>query len=154
MAKKKKKRRAQKAKKYNKKQFVDIICRQCKLCTNPNASFCFVEMYKKSPREFMDTCYLNLLNVAEKRAKKGTIEPLSMDDFEDMFCKSAVCKNMNYFACGQLFYCYEAFKGQNCTKKKGKKKKDSYVFEAYPTFFCSDDKEWQNTIKEILGNED
>ena len=154
MAKKKKKKHIQKAiRKYNKKQFVEIICKQCKLCTNPDASFCHKEMYRKKPREFMDSCYLNLLRISGEHEKDGTRGPMSMDDFEQVFCESSVCHETGYFACAQLYNCYEEYKGQDHVKKKGRKKKESYVFEAYATFFCSDDEEWQKTIKEILGDE-
>jgi len=153
MAKKKNKKQKQKLRKYNKKQFIEIICKQCKICTNPNASFCFKETYKRSPREFMDSCYLDLLKMSERHRKNGISGTLTMDEFEEVFCKSTACHETNYFACGQLYNCYVCFKEQDHCKKKGKKKKEPYVFEAYATFFCSDNEEWQNTIKEILGNE-
>lgn len=166
-----KKRRKRKNRKYNKSQFIDIVCHHCGLCgKHPNPTFCYGEIYSKNPKVFMDRCYIRLVNVGSWSEDSTTLANFtSIQEFREIFCCSGVCDNKymicnnKYTTCKDILICYDLFRRQikkasiSYTSKKGKKRKkpkDSpYIFEAYPTFFLSSDREWKDEVEGILKNE-
>lgn len=102
---------------YNKKQFVEIFCESCGLCDKKkDPSFCYVELYRHSPKEFVDAVWRNLSDV-DKVYKSSGRSPttMSVEQFQNIFCVTGLCDNGNMdicMLCDRLDDCYELFRAQ------------------------------------------
>jgi len=164
MGKKKHKKNKKNKSKYTRKQFLDIYCINCNLCSTqpPDPIFCYDELYKTDPDRFFEGCFLNLVETArEMRESNSSNKSITMNKFRELFCKS-FCK---YDSCGLTVDCFNLFKDQingkaprsktNMRKKRRerKKKRQKYICQPYPTTFTNDNKDWQIKIENILSNE-
>ena len=150
----------QKKYRYNKNEFVDIICRNCNLCKNiGNPSFCYTVVYKKHKRKFIQKIFPKLLMLKKEEDFSGVMlhtydqNKLQLA-FEQIFVENNLIKYKN------VFKYVNAFKTQlnndltMITKmfKLHKKKKNNYIVKAYPTFFTNNREGLQEEIHEILNN--
>lgn len=162
MGKKKRRNRKSKASKrrerYAKKEFLEIFCPHCGLCSDkpPNPIFCYEEMYKTNKDKFFSDVF-GELTMLRKDFILSNISPkdITIEQFVDSICGS-FCKDEK---CGIITTCFNTFKKQlsgniksKKKKNKSKKQKDKYICQPYPTVFSSDCKEWQDKINRILGN--
>ena len=162
MARKGKNKRKQK--KYNKKQFTEIICPTCNICrkqTNP--FFCYKDIYKKNPKRF-ETVLKNLINMRRHYNMNSLdIDALDIEHFSKAFCNTRICNNMPSAYCPILPECYDMFMAQLDDKtrtpslkhkivklRQKSKRKTRYVCSAYPTFFSSNNKKFKDKIERIL----
>jgi len=165
MGKKKHSKNKKSKSRYNKKQFVDIYCHNCGLCTNypPDPMFCYEELYKTSPDKFLGSCFVGLLRMKREIENSGySGKDITMSQFHDIFCISFCEKE----SCEFIADCFRSFKSQingrvkskisirkDRKKKKNKKnKKNQYICQPYPTIFTSDNKAWQIKIENILSD--
>lgn len=162
----------------NRKQFLNVVCNNCKLCDGmTEAAFCFDLFYKKSPELFGS-------NIAPRLIKIGqwpTSHNEAADVFEEIFCKSGICevskKNNKHEQCPVFNICLSKFinqlyfniPGRNLSLKsirkafdkskvlfnRKSKKKKKFVVEPYPTFFSNGgNSEWfMEVIKSIDGDD-
>ena len=173
MGKKKNKNR----KKLNRKQFLNIVCKNCGLCDGmAEAAFCFDFLYKKSPLKFGSV-------IAPKLMRLSGVWPAdrqeSTQTFERIFCDSDTCgfrKNENIPHCQMLSVCLNAFRdqkdfsiaGKNLSlkafkkalnkssriMKNGAKAKKKFIARPYPTFFFNGkDPEWFAEIRSVLNGD-
>lgn len=157
--KKKKKKNKGKQKKYNKNQFIDIVCAQCKICRIYEPTYCYNVAYKENPDMFMSEVYPRLLR-QKFWLDKHQVGPdfIQIAQFRDLFCLSGMCGGGYKMECRESLRCFNAFRDQMKgvkvrDKRKGKsKKKEPVIFAAYPTFFISDEEDFRNEIRGILGD--
>ena len=117
MARKGKKKRNKKTRPYNKKQFTEIFCVSCGLCDPKNdPSFCYIELYKHEPKEFVNAVWRNLQDVASYMRSLGRpYSSMSMEQFQNIFCITGICWNRDAdegLKCDNLKSCYEMFREQ------------------------------------------
>lgn len=162
---KRSKRNKRKQYRYNKNQFLNVVCNNCQVCTDyVNPTFCYVELYRNEPRKFVNFCW--------KRLRKLVKWPSSIEVgkkiFADTICASGVCKVTYSDECPLIENCYMEFRGQtlivgeNSTAKKKSNKKmrtkpgkqKAYICEAYATFFCDKREKWKEVIDTILNTKD
>jgi len=156
---KKKGKKKRKQKKYNKNQFIDIVCKQCTMCDGTyNPVFCWGEMYKCAPNKFMGYCYGQLLKTSDSFRKIGVRSILiNINEFGSIFCDSGICGN-DIEGCPNR--CFSSFKGQllghgsvSALKgKKKKKKKEKFICQPYPTFISSEG--MAKDIEKIINDTD
>lgn len=153
---------------YTKSEFKDIVCAHCGLCPkNTDPAFCFDEVYKKSPKLFMNTIYGKLVQHRWPIPSDfDEVDDRVENFFKKTFCDSNICEYNKYNdgVCKQLEACVTKFNAQlqsgsaislskpTKTKKKKGKKKPRYVVAPYPTFFCSDG--FETKVREILNGND
>jgi len=161
MGKKKKKKRQRKNKKFNKNQFIDIVCKQCQICVVYNPYYCYTSAYCADPDTFMKQVYPRLLGAAARFNMGGD---LLMPEFRGLFCYSGICGTGAKMSCKDSVTCYNTFTDQvvgkplkgSKAKPRKKKKDDPVIFEPYATFFISDNADFRKEIEGILsdGNRD
>jgi hypothetical protein len=110
-------KRLRAAKKYNKKQFGEILCVACGLCNDIYPLFCYDRIYKKSPKAFLKEVLGKLIALRELCNKTGFgATSIIVDQFEHVFCKTkGLCKNRSGKGakpCPYLGECYKAFMEQ------------------------------------------
>jgi len=113
----KKKKRQAKSRPYNKKQFVEIFCLSCGLCDpKKDPSFCYIELFKHEPQEFINTVWENLQDISSYMRSMGRpYRSLSIEQFRNIFCITGICTNGNAdkgIACEKVRNCYEMFRSQ------------------------------------------
>jgi len=162
MGKKRRKKNRKDKDKYNKKQFIDIYCHNCGLCSinPPDPIFCYEELYNSDPNKFLVSCFAGLLRTAREMEDSGCSgKDITMKQFHDIFCVP-FCEEET---CSFVSDCYHVFKDQikgtikskvsiRKNRKKKKKKRGQYICQPYPTMFTNDNKEWQIKIENILSN--
>jgi len=159
MGKKKKGRKGRS--KYNKKQFIDIYCLNCELCSTypPEPIFCYEELYKTDPSKFLETCFIGLMREARKMKESNTSgRDITIKKFRELFCES-FCEKED---CGLIVDCFNLFKDQidgmnkksrmRQNKKKKQKQRKQYICQPYPTMFTNDNEDWKIRIENILSN--
>lgn len=113
----KKKRKKNKSRPYNKKQFTEIFCITCGLCDKQkDPSFCYIELYKHEPKEFVNGVWKNLQDVAGYLRSLGRpYSSISVEQFQNIFCAPGLCWNGSAtegMACDNKESCYEMFRSQ------------------------------------------
>jgi hypothetical protein len=163
---KKKKHHRRNPENYSRRQFIDVVCSQCGICEEENASHCFDIFYRKNPRLFLDRVFLDLIKIREENLKIN-IKPdnITMADFVEIFCDSQICyKTLKECSlCTKTNDCYDVFQDQICNItdisskpvkiKKKKKLKTSYVCAPYASFFSSGSAAFKKEIKRILNGD-
>ena len=114
---KNKKKKSAKPRQYNKKTFVEIFCKSCHLCNSKkNPSFCYVELYRHAPKEFVNSVWKNLSDVGRVyKTKSRPATSMSIEQFQNIFCVTGICDNGNMtscMACDKLNLCYDMFRMQ------------------------------------------
>lgn len=174
---KKKKNRKNKKKFYNKREFTNIFCGHCQLCLGAPTT-CYDEIYKTSPKTFVEEIHPAIIEVKKWKSKQGT--GLFFDPAQFRY---AVC---NFLAphcgsdelkvnCEYLQGCHKEFIDQTkgdggaaglahrrLTKKQKKqlrktakkKQKEKYIVKAYPTAFMSKNEAWKKVVKRMLSDGD
>lgn len=173
-------KRKKKLRKYNQRQFVEIICPQCTACADagvvsPKPLFCYAELYRHEPKAFLyDGPLANLCRVSKGMKTMGrTMRSCELEQFRKIFCNTGVCfdghKKLGE-TCDTVRDCFTLFREQlglegghsgmidesgQGTKyvsvaHKAKKGKKRYVAEAYPSSFMSSSEEFQNFVKKVL----
>lgn len=159
-----------KTRKYNKEQFTGIFCHSCEMCDRKkNLSFCYVELYKKNPRKFVDSVFPSLLGSNRElfMLQGNPLRTLSKDIFTNIFCSTGICHDGNTtssLSCDSIEFCYtmllsQLSDGEDTTGHKvksgflgtGGRKKPRHVCSAYPTSFSSGDKKFAAAVKDILN---
>lgn len=152
--------------KYNKSEFINILCKKCDLCKNTaDPAFCYEIIYKNSKRKFIQKVFPKLLILKAKEKVTGIpICTYSPEDFKSMFtqtfCNMGVC-GKGIEECDNIPQCTTMFRLQlhgvkSTTKlsfnnrKVKKKKKNKYIVKPYPTFFTNDREDWKKEIHESL----
>lgn len=152
--------------KYNKNEFINILCNRCNLCKNIlDPAFCYEAIYKNSKRKFIQKVFPKLLVLKAKEKVTGI--PLYAYNYEDFkstfkqtFCDMNVC-GKGTEECNNFLKCTTMFRLQlhgikSTTKlsfnnhKIKKKKKNKYIVKPYPTFFTNDREDWKKEIHESL----
>lgn len=139
--------------KYNKNEFINILCRKCNLCKNMiDPAFCYEFIYKNCKRKFIQRVFPKLLALKAKERLSGI--PIYNYDLEDFhatfkqtFCDAGIC-GKGIEDCDDILKCSTLFRLQlygikSTTKlsfnkhkiKKKKKKKNKYIAKPYPSFF-------------------
>ncbi len=162
MGKKKKKKNKRERKKYNKQQFVGIICAQCAICALDEPTYCYNVAYLEDHKMFMSDVYPRLLKFAARIDKEGYPKGfINIMRFREVFCYSGICGKGYKSTCEDALRCFNAFRDQvdgigipdgKKKKKKKKQKREPVVFEPYPTFFISDNEEFKKEVEEILSD--
>jgi hypothetical protein len=148
--------------KYGKKEFVDIICSKCQICTEDSEpSFCFGDAYRNNPKDFVHRIYPGLVEIRKWLDGRGkeyedNTEDITVFMFKSVFCASDFCgeRPKNGECCPHLGSCLQLFKLQvegegvleskssrrkkRRDKKKKNKKDKRKVYQPYPTFFCNE----------------
>jgi hypothetical protein len=167
MARKEKNKRKQK--KYNKKQFIEIICPACNICKDiGNPFFCYKNIYKKNPKRFASVLK-NLINIRRHyNMNNFDVGDINVEQFSEVFCNTGVCNNMFNAFCPILPECHDIFRAQinnesrasslkhkviRLKQKHKRKKREIYVCSAYPTFFSSNDEKFKAKVKKILNGD-
>lgn len=155
---------------YDKTQFKDIICENCRLCpidTHFKPDFCYA-YYKYNNKIFLRKTHPKL-----KQIEWPDPPYLQLTIFCNIFCAHCMKDNsgdLDTEYCSDFDKCFNIFKLQidpiytdslnsdlfnkNVLDKKINKKykkKEKFVVQAYPTFFYSTrDPAWEEEIKETL----
>lgn len=152
--------------KYNKSEFINILCKRCDLCKNTeDPAFCYNIIYKKHKRKFVQKVFPKLLKLKTEEKLSGIpICNYNSKNFELMFkqtfCNSGVC-GKNIENCDSVLKCITIFRLQlygikATTKlpsngyKTKKESKNRYIAKPYPTFFTNAKNGWQEKIHEFL----
>lgn len=147
----------QKKHKYNKKEFINIVCKNCGLCKNiGNPTFCYTTIYKNHKRRFIQKIFPKLLALRKRQNSSGKLlYAASLDNvelaFKQTFAKSSFIKREDIFR--HLIAFRTQLRGDtNVTIKipKSKKKKQKYIVKAYPSFFSNDREGLQEEIRTTL----
>lgn len=146
--------------KYNKNEFIGILCERCKLCKNiEDPAFCYDAIYKRYKKKFIQKVFPKLLGLKTKEKLSGIlICDHSSEDFKLMFkqtfCDTGVCRK-NVGDCINITKCTTMFRLQlygiksttklsssKCKIRKHKIKKGNrnrYIAKPYPTFFSNEE---------------
>ena len=132
MAKKGKKKSKRLRKSYNKKQFENVLCSGCRVCSGyaTGPDFCY-ELYKENPEAFLDGAYKKLTTIEDwpwtVRSKVGgevmAFRNVSIHDsvnsklvetavFRNIYCRSGVCVTSDPGNCPMLDECMMNFRRQ------------------------------------------
>lgn len=131
MAKKgKKKKKLRKS--YNKKQFENVLCSGCRVCTGyaQGPGFCY-DLYREKPELFLEGVYTKLVTIEDwpwtvKTKVGGEImafrnvsvadsvnsKMVEMAAFRNIFCRSGICETNDQDACPLFEDCILAFRKQ------------------------------------------
>lgn len=143
-------REMRKKRKYNKSEFVNIVCNNCELCRNVgNPTFCYNVIYKKHKQKFIQKIFPKLLRLRNKQEVSGVLfcfcNPETFrSEFEQTFLKDKLVKYKDIFEYLELF----RLQLTDFNNVKDTLKRDKYIVKAYPTFFANN---WQKEISEILS---
>ena len=139
--------------KYNKSEFINILCKKCGLCKEiKDPAFCYEFIYKNCKRKFIQKIFPKLLILKAKEKSSGVLLcTYSLEDFESMFkqtvCDAGVC-GKDAEECNDISECTTMFRLQlygikSTTKlsfnnrKIKERKKNRYIAKPYPTFFAN-----------------
>jgi len=112
---KRNKRKNKKVKKnYNKKEFCEVFCQTCLICTGRvDPSFCYSGLYKHEPKPFINKVFNNLIDIhAAYQAMGRSIKSVSIEQFQNIVCRTGICFNGDVFAsaeCNEVKDCYRRF---------------------------------------------
>ena len=114
---KKNKKKGKRVKKnYNKKEFCEVFCPTCLICTHPQADFCYTEMYKHEPKPFINKVFHNLIDLqAAYDAMGKSMKSMSVEQFQNVICRTGICHNGDVYAsasCDSSVECYRLFMRQ------------------------------------------
>jgi len=159
MSKKKKSRKRQKknSNKYTKKQFIGVVCKQCRICKVYDPYFCYDSVYKEWPRAFIENTYPKLLKLRPLIKTSGLGRNyINRFHFADLFCCSEPCNNSEGISCHMSLQCFNYFRDQilaiNSTcKVKPITQSKQRVVKAYPTFFISNDETFRKSVEDVLN---
>lgn len=154
---KKRKKKKRKKNRYNKDEFLDIVCGSCEMCSG-DPSFCYGIAYKENAKLFMEKIYPKLLGFKGDLCKAGEEEKaadlFSRLRFSKIFCKSEICGHqIGSGHCQSMEECYQSFLEQLTAptkRKSGKVKKKQTIVKPYATFFISDNEAFRKEIGAIL----
>jgi hypothetical protein len=158
-----KKHKKKKVKRYTKKQFKNVFCTKCPICSGvpKKLDFCY-PMYNDNPHFFISKILPKLDEVKDWNTRTNNNVETEEKLFKEIFCDSGICDESwtgveGESECPLLSECIKEFKLQisntksHSKKRKGKSnKKVKYVCEVYPTFFSSSKNGFREKIKEIL----
>lgn len=157
---KKKKKKKKKKNGYNKKEFLAIVCDQCRVCNTKKPSYCYEIVYKEWPDFFMQTIFPGLVGYRSWLDKaKSSVDSILISHFREMFCHSGICGPGHKMNCQHAYECFNAFRKQSTGLKVEDRravKSGPKILEAYPTFFMSENEDFRKEVEEILsdGNRD
>jgi len=179
MAKKKKKTRKKKF--YNKKEFTNIFCSTCLLCTGAPTT-CYDEIYKTSPHTFIKEIFPAIMEVKAWNTKRGKGLNFDPEQFRYSICNflGPYCGAEEFRRnCEYLQGCWMSFKDQikgeggaeglkyrfhskkerrrylkKIRKQQNKKKKEKYIVKPYATAFMSNNEAWKKVIKRMTSDGD
>lgn len=162
MAKKKKGKKKGKSTgtgKYTKKQFIGVICNQCRICKVHDPYFCYDNVYKTWSQGFISNTYPKLLKLRYfvKNSSLGR-NYINRMHFTDLFCGSEPCNNNNGFDCNMSNQCFTHFRDQilgvnSNNKAKPIKQDNQRVVKAYPTFFISGNEAFKKDVEDVLNGD-
>lgn len=117
MARKGKNKNAKTTRKYNQKQFREVFCSSCAMCRkNANPAFCYAELYRHEPKQFVNHVAVNLMAVRQSYDAGGRlISSISLEQFANMFCITGICHNgssVKGLECPSKEDCYRLFRSQ------------------------------------------
>ncbi len=117
MARKGKNRKAKRVRKYNQKQFKEVICISCDMChKNANPAFCYAELYRREPKQFVSHVYKNLTDVHQfYKGLNRAISSMGMEQFANIFCITGICYGGDSdkgLKCPAREDCYRLFRSQ------------------------------------------
>lgn len=157
--------------KYTKEEFETIICGSCNLCLiqkKPNCDFCY-DFYKQDRKKFINKIYPTLRNTTWP--DKYLIQLSIFCNLFCVNCKAYKSTNKNTSVCKNLVACMHAFSNQTDPVfskslkssifnknaiaeylKIGEKRKEPFVVQPYPTFFYSNNLEWEKEVQEIYNS--
>lgn len=154
MGKKRKKKRRKK--RYNKDEFLNIVCGSCEMCSG-EPSFCYEIAYKENAKLFMEKIYPKLLGFKGDLCKTGeedkAADLFSRVRFSKIFCKSEICGHpIGSGPCSSMEECYNSFLEQLTAppKKNKRSKAKQTIVKPYATFFISENEAFQKEIGAIL----
>lgn len=115
----KKRRQKQKAKRisrnYTKKEFSEVFCQTCLICSD-RCDFCYNSLYKHDPKPFIYRVFNNLIDIhATYQGMGKSIKSLSVEQFENVVCRSGICFDEDVYAsasCDLTNECYKTFMTQ------------------------------------------
>ena len=130
MSKKGKKKKLKKS--YNKKQFEDVLCTGCRVCSgySQGPGFCY-DLYKEDPEVFLKGVYQKLVtieewpwtvtasngneimafrNVSTKTKVNGKLVETAV--FKNIYCRSGICEANDHDACPMIEECMLNFRKQ------------------------------------------
>lgn len=157
---KRKRKRKNRKKLYNKKQFVGIFCEKCNLCQG-GPSFCYQYVYRPTPHLFLTPIFDRLLETDIWNKSLTNNSVLDVGQFRYIFCLAleGTCgAGMN---CEYMTSCYNSFQNQLHgappssilrKKKKKAKNKKKYIAEPYPTVFMSNNDDFINFVKGLFDD--
>ncbi|MGD9160401.1 MAG: hypothetical protein PVG39_18440 [Desulfobacteraceae bacterium] len=137
---KKDKHKKKKKSTYNKKEFKNTVCQSCALCTKPDPTFCYGELYKADPIDFMKYTYSQLVSFY------GDIGLVSQSEFSYI---TGRYRKEDYFA----FLAQVQENNLGGSKRGRKKRKERYVCQPYMTHFHSNNAEFISRIENILSGD-
>jgi len=114
MGKKSKKKRRKM--RYNKKDFVNILCKNCAICdpgTDP--TFCYDKMYKSNPLVFVNECYKSLLEAdsLDTFTVMNSFAEFSRE-FSATFCNAKICGNIDTVILPMQTHMADVMSGEQC----------------------------------------
>jgi len=115
MARKGKKKKGNKSKKikkdFNKKEFCEIFCPNCGVCSNEQPNFCYSFLYKSFPKAFVNKVYNNLVDLhVAYNAMGRSMKVLSVEQFQNAVCRTGICHSGDVYAsalCDRAETCYQ-----------------------------------------------
>lgn len=127
----KKRERAMKRKgrKFNQKEFVEILCPGCCACIwdthSPRPLLCYNELYRHDSDAFCKGPYVNLIKVSSAMESTGlSMRQCSIEQFRNIFCGSGnVCHNGDAkkgMTCDNINECYALFREQMGLTRSGR----------------------------------
>jgi len=104
-------------KNYTKREFTEVFCQTCLACSGRvNPAFCYGALYKHEPKPFINKVFNNLIDIhATYQAMGRPIRSMSIEQFQNVFCRTGICFNGDVFAsaeCDKLRDCYGEFMRQ------------------------------------------
>ncbi len=161
---KKGKKKKNRRKLYNKKEFVNIFCNDCGICEG-SPIFCYDDIYRSHPQLFLKISK-NLQEVKdwnELRRMEGTSMLFDPGQFRFAFCKALETISgcgLVVINCEHFGICYGLFKSQVFgrkhdrlqKKRRTKRQKKKYIAKPYPTLIVNKDEKWEKFIKDTLSD--
>ncbi len=155
-----KKNKKLKHKKLTEHKFIQRYCRECNLCMNLHAKFCYKQFYKKNPILFIENIYPQLLKYKFLSGNGLSGKETNLTIFSTVIVKKIFCLNCPLYLkkvnkrCHKLLECVLKFQkqklsGTNTTAKVNNAKKQSKQPIQF-TFITNDNKKWKDKINEIL----
>jgi hypothetical protein len=103
-------------KNYNKKEFTEVFCQTCLVCSHPSPGFCYNSLYKHEPKRFINEVFNNLIDLhAAYQAMGRSMRSMSVEQFQNVFCRTGICFDGDVSAsasCDNIKDCYQEFARQ------------------------------------------